>query len=224
MADLLQLRGLVALGPRPTGTAPADGARASGRAGEVAAGRPAGAPVEADSVEVRPPVLTDVRAREMEVRQRAVTAAQAGADALERVSQRLAAVREGRENALFELRAEVQNARGLADAGPNLAELLLQVDARSAEAVDPGLVETAMVETENALAATYGVLNFERRGLSAQQIAVENQNALRVDLERLERAAERLRRQEAEGQPVELLEALRGPAISRDRVVELLIQ
>jgi len=224
MADLLQLRGLVALGPRPAGTAPAESARAPGRAGGVAAGEPAGQPVAADSVEVRPPVLTDVRAREMEVRQRAVTSAQARAEAFERVSQRLAAVRERRENSLAELRTEVQNARGLADAGPNLAELLLQVEARSAEAVDPGLVETAMVETENALAATFGVLNFERRGLSAQQIAVENQNAVRVDLEGLERAAERLRRQESEGQPVGLLEALRGPAISRDRVVELLIQ
>jgi hypothetical protein len=45
-----------------------------------------------------------------------------------------------------------------------------------------------------------------------------------VEAGRLEAAAESLRRLEDEGRPVDLLKALRGPAISRNRVIELLLQ
>jgi len=228
MADLLQLSGLVAGGAAPESIRPPLATGAAGQAGEVAA-RPTGTdaaerPAPADRVDVRPPVTTDVRAGEAEVRQRAVTAAQTRADALEQLGGLLQDFRTGRTGAVEDLRAAVEANAGKADVGPNLAELLMRVDPISASAVDPGLVETAMVETENALAATYGVLEFERRGLAAQQVAVENESAARVELETVQRAAELLREQEQAGQPVGLLEALRGPAINRNRVVELLLQ
>ncbi len=229
MADLLQSSGLVAGGILPENIRPPLAADTAQRSGKVTA-QPTGTdaavirPAPADRVDVRPPVVTDLRAGETEVRQRAVTAAQTRADALEQRGELLQDVRTARPNAVEELRAAVEANPDTVEVGPNLAELLIKVDPTSASAVDPGLAETAMVETENALAATYGVLDFERRGLSAQQVAVENESAARLELETVERAAELLREQDEAGQPVGLLEALRGPAINRNRVVELLLQ
>jgi hypothetical protein len=225
MADLLQLRGLVAAGTGGTGPRPVDDLPGPARPAAVdgEAGPPRGAP-PADRVEVRPAGELDLRPREMELRQRAVTALQSRAEALERVTARLTELRQGQPGAAEALGNEVANVRGLVEPGQNLARLLVQVDPNSAGAVDPGLLETTLVETENALAATYGNLKLETGGLSAAQVAVENESAARVDTERLARAAERIRRQESEGEPVEMLEALRGPAISRNRVVELLIR
>jgi hypothetical protein len=160
----------------------------------------------------------------METRQRAVTAAETRAGAFRQLGELLEGMRAGRAGAVGELQAAVEAGRNVVEPGPNLAELLVRVNPTSARAVDPGLVETAMVETENALAATYGRLDIERRGLAAGQVAVENRNAARAELKTVQRAAELIREQDQTGQPVGLLEALRGPAISRNRVIELLLQ
>ena len=110
-----------------------------------------------DSVEVRTPATTEIRAREMEVRQQAVTTASARAEAFERISTALDRTRAGEQGSFEALRAAVETGGGTVQTGPNLAQLLLRVSPSSAQAVDPGLVETAMVEIENSLAATYGV-------------------------------------------------------------------
>jgi hypothetical protein len=228
MADMLQLSGLVARGAQPPEARAPLSLQAAQQANRIAqaSGNNAAAPsAPTDSVEVRTPATTEIRAREMEVRQQAVTTASAKAEAFERISTALERARGGEQPAAFEaLRAAVETGSGTVQTGPNLAQLLLRVSPSSAQAVDPGLVETAMVEVENSLAATYGVLEFERRGLATQQVAVENENSARVELEAVQRAAERIQREEAEGQPIDLLEALRGPAINRNRVIELLLQ
>lgn len=228
MADLLSLRGLVAAGPRATGQSPVGQAQAAQRSGAITGGANApAAPVPADTVEVRAAgVPLKLPGAQAELRQSAITSHEARAQAMARVTDGLAdllaGVRAGRPQALAEFREGVDALRGLVEAGPNLTKLLLRVDPSAAQAVDPGLVETAQVETENALAALYGEAARERRELSVALVSAENDAASRVDAERLDRAAERLRRQEAEGQPTGLLEALRGPLVSRTRVVELL--
>ena len=227
MADMLQSSGLVARGAQPPEARAPLSLQAAQQANRIAqaAGNDAAAPsAPPDKVEVRTPVATELRAREMEVRQQAVTTAGARAEAFERISTALERTRAGEQSALEDLRAAVETGRGTVQTGPNLAQLLLRVSPSSAQAVDPGMVETAMVEVENSLAATYGVLEFERRGLATQQVAVENESSARVELEAVQRAAERLQLEEAESQPVDLLEALRGPAINRNRVIELLLQ
>ncbi len=227
MADMLQLSGLIARGTEPPAArAPLSlqAAQQANRIAQASGSNAAAGSVPADSVEVRSPITTEVRARETEVRQQAVTAAAAKIDAFERISTALGKVRGGDPGAFENLRAATETGRGTVGTGPNLAQLLLRVSPSSAQAVAPGLVETAMVEVENSLAATYGVLDLERRGLAAQQVAIENENSARVELEAVQRAAERIHREEAEGQPVDLFEALRGPAINRNRVIELLLQ
>ncbi len=225
MADLLSLRGLVAAGPRATGQGPVGQARAAQRSGAITGGANA---LPADTVEVRAAgVPLELPGAQAELRQSAITSHEARAQAMARVTDGLAdllaGVRAGRPGALAEFREGVGALRGLVEAGPNLTELLLPVEPGAARAVDPGLVETAQVETENALAALYGEAARERRELSVALVSAENAAASRVDAERLDRAAERLRRREAEGQPAGLLEALRGPLVSRTRVVELLL-
>ncbi len=224
MADLLHIRGLVAAGVDPTRSGSVRQTQAARRA-ESVTGRPsveaAGA---ADEVNVRPAPAVDLRPREMELRQGAVVSLEARAAALSRVGEALGALRAGTPGAAAELRAEVEGMSGLLETRSNLTRLLAGVDPEGARALDPGLLETAMVETENALAAVFGQLGEERRGLAAARVVVENETAARVELEQLGRAAEQIRRQEERGGPVGMLEALRGQAISRSRVIELLIQ
>ncbi len=229
MADLLNLRGLVAGGPRPAEQNMVGQAQAAQRSEAITGGADASpTPAPADTVEVRAAgVPLGLPGEQAELRQRAITSHEARAGALGRVAEGLtgllAGVREERPGALAEFRAEVDALGNLVDAGPNLAKLLLNVDAGAARAIDPGLVETAQVETENALAATYGEAAVERRALSVALISAENEAASRVEFEQLERAAERLRGQEEAGEPAGLLEAFRGPMVSRTRIVELLL-
>ncbi len=227
MADLLSLRGLIAAGTRATGQSPVGQAQAAQRSEAITGGADA-SPAAADTVEVRATgVPLALPSEQAELRQSAITSHDARAGALGRVAEGLtdllAGVREERPGALAEFREGVDALGGLGDTGPNLAKLLLRVEPSAAQAIDPGLVETAQVETENALAATYGEVALERRGLSVALVTAENEAASRVEFEQLDRAAELLRRQEEAGQPAGLLEAFRGPVAGSTRIVELLL-
>ncbi|MHC4917686.1 MAG: hypothetical protein ACYTGB_19600, partial [Planctomycetota bacterium] len=166
MADLLHMRGLVAAGADPTRAHTVRQAQAVRRAGAVTGQPPPGPARAADEVNVRQAPEVDLRPSEMELRQGAVTRLEARTRALERVGRALQGMRDGAPGAAAGLRAEVDGVRGALEVRPNLARLLAGVGPSGAGALDPGVLETTMVETENALAAAFGQLDEERRGLA----------------------------------------------------------
>jgi hypothetical protein len=217
MADILRINGLVAAGVDPAAARQVQELQAARRAGAMAGAADARAP--GDRVEVRPAAELDLDPREAELFQQAVAERSGRAESLERLGAALAALRAGRPGAA----AEVGSAAG-GPPGPELAALLARTEGSGAAALTPGVVESALVETENALAAVYGELAAGRRALAERLVAVENRSAARTEPERLERAAEHLRSQEREDdRPVAILAALRGPALDRTRVTELLL-
>jgi hypothetical protein len=226
MADMLQLRGLVAAGVDPIRPKAIQATQAAGRSAAIA-GAPAAPPAaretrQADSVELRTEVQVPRELARIQLRQETLVRAEARVNALGMLEQRLDAVVRGERDALSALAAGAENLRGLAEPGPRLAQLLLAVEPAAAEGVDPGLVQAAAEVVRNPRLAARGGVGAERAALSTDLVAAENAAAWRVEAERMERGAEMIRRGEAEGQPISLLEALRGPAISRNRVMELL--
>ena len=220
MADTLRITGLVAAGVNPLAARQVQELQALRRAEALAGAAGTGAP--GDRVEVRPAEELDLDPREMELLQAAVAERAGRAGSLERLGAALAELRAGRPEAAAAIGAAATGAGRTP--GPALAALLAAVEPTSAAAIAPGVVESALVETENALAAVYGELAAGRRVLAERLVAAENRSAARTAPERLERAAELLRAQEREdGRPVDLLAALRGPGLDRTRVVELLL-
>jgi hypothetical protein len=225
MADLIRMNGLVAArlarnaAPEP---GPPGQSRPAARPGaEPRVGAPAGPAAELKLGPARG-AAADGIFDQVRAGQENLAALESRAAATDEVRAALAEARAGGAGGLADLAERVAQTAGRFEPGPELARLLAGIDPRAAAAVDPGRLEAAERETAAAADAARGQAVAERRGLATALVAAENQGASRADLDRVERAAELLRKSGAPSEPAALVEALRGSTVNRGRALELL--